>query len=116
MECTMLWLRRFAVLALFLLSVPSFAAAQTAKDKDKEPETVSYYKDVRPIFQQHCQGCHQPAKAGGGYVMSGFADLFKKTDHEVPGIVASQPGKSEVIKQITTQQGKPPQMPRGKDP
>ena len=23
---------------------------------------VSYYKDVRPIFQQHCQGCHQPAK------------------------------------------------------
>ena len=25
---------------------------------------VSYYKQIRPIFQAHCQGCHQPAKAG----------------------------------------------------
>ncbi|MEZ6068348.1 MAG: hypothetical protein R3B90_22130 [Planctomycetaceae bacterium] len=30
-----------------------------------EAGSVSYYKDVLPIFQAHCQGCHQPARANG---------------------------------------------------
>ena len=38
---------------------------------------VSYDKQVRPIFQAQCQGCHQPAKAGGGYVMTAFDRLLK---------------------------------------
>ncbi len=37
------------------LSIPATVRAE-------DPPAVSYYKDVRPIFQQHCQGCHQPAK------------------------------------------------------
>ena len=94
----MSWIRTVSMLSLCAsLSLP-FAFAQDPAKKDKEPEQVSYYKDVRPIFQLHCQGCHQPAKAQGGYVMSSFADLFKKTDHEVPGVVASQPDKSELVK------------------
>lgn len=96
--------------------VAATALAQDSTKKDKEPDQVSYYKDVRPIFQLHCQGCHQPAKAGGGYIMSTYADLFNKTDHEIPGIVPSHPDKSELVKQIKSHQGKPPQMPRGKDP
>ena len=43
------------------------------------------------IFQQHCQGCHQPAKAQGGYVMTSHADLLKKGDHDEPGIVPGKP-------------------------
>ncbi len=82
----------------------------------KEPDQVSYYKDVRPIFQLHCQGCHQPAKAQGGFVMTGFAELFKKGDHEVAGIVPGQIAKSMIVRQITPQQGKAPAMPRGKEP
>src|SRR5262245_21552610 len=35
-------------------------------------EKVSYYRDVRPLLQANCQGCHQPAKAKGGYVMTDF--------------------------------------------
>ena len=42
--------------------------AEDPKDKDKAKAApaakVSYDKQVRPIFQAHCQGCHQPAKAG----------------------------------------------------
>jgi hypothetical protein len=91
-------------------------AQDTTKKETKLPDTVSYYKDVRPIFQLHCQGCHQPAKAQGGYVMTSYAELFKKSDHEVPGIVAGQPDKSTVVQQITPQKGKPPAMPRGKEP
>ena len=68
-------------------TIPAFAvaillpAAVTAQPvKDKEPATgkVSYCKDVRPIFQQHCQGCHQPAKPQGGFVMTSHPELFKE--------------------------------------
>lgn len=91
--------------------------AQTTKDdKDKEPEVVSYYKHVRPLFQQHCQGCHQPAKAEGGYLMTNYEELFKKGDKDKPGVVAGKPGQSYLVAQITPHDGKPPQMPRGKEP
>jgi len=36
---------------------------------------VSFYRDIRPIFQTHCHGCHQPAKQGGDYVMTSYAQL-----------------------------------------
>jgi WD40 repeat protein len=99
------------------LAALSHAQAPPAANKDgKVPDKVSYYHDVRPILQQHCQGCHQPAKAQGGYVMTSFADLFKKTDHDLAGIIAGQPDKSAVYLQITPQGGKPPAMPRNKDP
>lgn len=87
-----------------------------AKKDDKLPDKISYYKHVRPIFQQHCQGCHQPAKAQGGYVMTSFADLFKKTDHDQIGIVAGQPDKSALYQQIIPRGGKPAAMPRDKEP
>src|SRR5262245_11607742 len=48
-----------------------------------EPTEVSYYKQIRPILQQHCQGCHQPAKPQGGFVMTGHADLFKPGESDV---------------------------------
>src|SRR5438105_3583933 len=88
--------------------------AQVKKD-DKEPEVVSYYKHVRPLFQQHCQGCHQPAKAEGGFLMTSYDELFKKGDNGKPGVVAGQPERSHIVAQIAPHDGKPPQMPRGKD-
>lgn len=105
-------MRCFSCAALLLLAVTDMRAEAPAEKSDK----VSYYKEVRPILQQNCQGCHQPAKAGGGFVMTGFADLFKKTDHDEPGIVAKKPAQSAMIKQITPDGTKPPKMPRGKDP
>ena len=106
-----------AFVGLFLVSTLVVElAAQTPAKNDKVPEKVSYYKDVRPIFQQHCQGCHQPAKAQGGYVMTGFADLLKKSDKDVAGVIPGQPDKSGVYQQITPQGGKPPAMPRQSDP
>ena len=51
-------------------------AAPPKKDDDDPNAPVSYFKKVRPIFQAQCQGCHQPAKAQGGYVMTDFAKLL----------------------------------------
>jgi WD40 repeat protein len=92
-------------------------AQEPPKDKDKEtPEPISYYRQVRPIFQQHCQGCHQPAKDQGGFVMTDHASLLKPGNSNQPGIVPGQLAKSLVFTQITSQSGKPPAMPKGKDP
>ena len=102
----------FAFLMLTLAPI----SVRAADDKKDESGPVSYYKQIRPIFQQHCQGCHQPAKAEGGFVMTSYADLFKKGDHDQPGVVPGQVGKSLIIAQITSQMGKPPAMPRGKEP
>src|SRR5690606_26476022 len=66
----------FTCLALSALST---RADEPAADSDSAGP-VSYYRDVRPIFQQHCQGCHQPARAQGGYVMTSHADLLKETE------------------------------------
>jgi WD40 repeat protein len=71
---------------------------------------------VRTIIQQHCQGCHQPAMAKGGFVMTSYGDLFKKTDNDLAGIVPGNLKDSELYQQIIPQDGMKPAMPRGKDP
>ncbi len=110
-------LRRSLALAGLWAIFAGPTMSQDAPKKDAPlPDKVSYYKDVRPIFQQHCQGCHQPAKAEGGYVMTDHAELLKRTDKDHPGVVPGKADESMVVKQITPQQGKPPAMPRGKDP
>ncbi|HEY7156826.1 MAG TPA: c-type cytochrome domain-containing protein [Gemmataceae bacterium] len=107
---------RSLLLAGVLLALSaSFAAAAEPAEK-KEPSEISYYKDVRRVFQQHCQGCHQPAKPQGGYVMTGYADLLKKGDHEQPGVVPGHPEQSMVVEQILPKDGKKPAMPKGKPP
>ncbi|HZZ78225.1 MAG TPA: c-type cytochrome domain-containing protein [Gemmataceae bacterium] len=111
----MKWLQLLTLLGLPFLT-PLWAVAQEKKKDAPLPNTVSYFKDVRPILQQHCQGCHQPAMPKGGYVMTDHGDLFKKTENDHLGIVAGQPAKSELYLQIISQNGKKPEMPRGKDP
>jgi mono/diheme cytochrome c family protein len=106
----------FFAVALLALMDPRLSAGEPGKKEAKESDEVSYYRHIRPIFQQHCQGCHQPARAQGGFIMSNFADLFKKGEHDEPGIVPGQPDKSAVYKQIIPQGDKRPAMPQGKDP
>jgi WD40 repeat protein/mono/diheme cytochrome c family protein len=102
---------------LVVVGLPGLSASFAAEPAEKkEAKDISYYKDVRRIFQQHCQGCHQPAKPQGGYVMTGFADLLKKGDHEQPGIVPGHPEQSMVVEQILPKGDKKPAMPKGKEP
>ncbi len=74
---------------------------------------VSYDKQVRPIFQARCQGCHQPAKSGGGYVMTDFARLLAGGESHEPAVVAGQPDASHLVAQITPDATARPRCPRG---
>ena len=99
------------VILITLGTVVSVYGQDKKEPANKETGPVSYYKKIRPIFQQHCQGCHQPAKASGGFVMTSFADLLKKGDSGKTGIVPSHPEKSFLLDQLAAEKGKRPAMP-----
>ena len=91
-----------------------------ADDAPVKPEggagaPISYYQQVRPIFLANCQGCHQPAKAGGGYVMTGFESLAKPGESGEAPLVAGKPEASNLLEQIVVVDGKAV-MPKGKPP
>jgi mono/diheme cytochrome c family protein len=67
---------RLLVPALFLAA--AVHAAPPKKDEGIDPnKPVSFYKHIRPIFQAQCNGCHQPAKNKGDYIMTEFVALLK---------------------------------------
>src|SRR5262245_16021714 len=78
-------------------------------------DKVSYYKQVRPIVQAQCQGCHQPAKPSGRYVMTAFEKLLVGGESGEPAIVPGKPDESRLVEQITPHDGKA-EMPRGRKP
>ncbi|MBL67555.1 MAG: hypothetical protein CMO74_03735 [Verrucomicrobiales bacterium] len=77
---------------------------------------VSYYEDIRPIFQAHCQGCHQPAKDKGGYVMTDFASLLAGGDSEKTAVVPKDGAKSHLLALITPNAKGEAEMPKDKAP
>jgi mono/diheme cytochrome c family protein len=81
-------------LAFLALILPQSIIA--AEDKVKTNTLTSYFKDIRPIFQQNCQGCHQPAKVQGSYMMIDYPSLFLKGDRDNVQIVPGDPTKSNI--------------------
>ena len=43
------------------LATPAIAQEEEPAE-EAAPEPVSFYRQVRPMLQRHCSGCHQPAK------------------------------------------------------
>ena len=78
-------------------------------------DLISYQRDVRPILQANCQGCHQPAKAEGEYVMTNFDRLLRGGESGDAAIVAGEPENSYLIDLITPADGQA-EMPRGRKP
>lgn len=103
----------FAGVAAIVLALPF-----TVQADDKKPATdqkVSYYKDIRPIFQAQCQGCHQPAKARGDYIMTAFDKLLAGGESGNSAIVPKEPAKSYLVEVITPVNGQA-SMPENRKP
>lgn len=100
--------------ALIWAAAPSSAQADKS-DKTAPKNKVSFDKQVKPIFRSHCQGCHQPAKAQGGYVMTEFARLMSAGDSKEKPIVPGRPDESYLLDQILPHDGKA-EMPKDKPP
>ena len=100
--------------AVSFLAAAVFVFAQ--EEEAPAPEgtrAVSYYKEIRPIFQAHCQGCHQPAKASGEYVMTDFAKLVGGGETGEAAIVPGKPDESYLVDLITPVDGAA-EMPKAK--
>jgi WD40 repeat protein len=78
-------------------------------------QPVSFYRDVRPILQANCQGCHQPAKPSGAYVMTDFDRLVAGGESEEKAVVPGKPDQSYLMGQIQRVDGSAA-MPKGRKP
>jgi WD40 repeat protein/mono/diheme cytochrome c family protein len=97
-----------AVLALFGLGPVAWAAdAPAAKESP-----VSFYRQVRPLLQRQCSGCHQPAKAGGKLVLTSYAAL-KAGGEQGPGFEMGKPNESLLVELVS---GDKPTMPKNAPP
>ena len=94
------------------------AAAGLTTKSAESPATaagkpVSFYTQIRPVLQANCQGCHQPAKAKGGYVLTEFEKLLVPGDSGEKPLIPGHPETSLFVKQITPKNGEA-EMPKGK--
>ena len=102
------------LLGAALLSAAA-SAAPPGRYGDGTGDKVSFYRDVFPILQTHCLGCHQPAKASGEYVMTSFAKLLAGGESGSAAVVPGDPDSSYLIELITPTDGQA-EMPSGKPP
>ena len=93
----------------------AFGADKTSMGAAQPAAKISYYRDIRPILQANCQGCHQQAKAKGGYVMTNFKGLLTGGETEGVAVVPQHPDQSSILKMVTPQNGEA-RMPKGKSP
>ena len=100
-----------SLILLFFLTVGFSAYAE-----EPTSEKISYYKKIRPILQAHCQGCHQPAKDKGDYIMTDFAKLLAGGDSGEAAIVPGKPEASLLVAQVTVDAEGHVEMPPKGDP
>jgi WD40 repeat protein len=100
-------LRRFIGFLLLAVCLPTHPAL--AGDADKP---VSFSRDVQPILNRSCVGCHKPGKAKGKLDLSTYA-AFRAGGETGPSFVPGEPDKSLVIEQV---HGDEPAMPAKGDP
>jgi mono/diheme cytochrome c family protein len=89
----------------------AFAAVSQEGKADQEP--VSYFRQIRPILQRQCQGCHQPASKQGELLLTSY-EVFKTGGRSGPAFVAGQPERSLVLAYLKGE--KQPRMPLGGEP
>src|SRR4051812_23122666 len=93
-----------------LFIVVTLFAAGTVRAADDKP--VSYFRDVKPLLNEACTGCHKPEKTKGDLDMTSVPNLLKGGKHGAT-VVAGDPGKSKLIEMIA---GADPEMPKDADP
>ncbi len=100
-----------AVGCLLLAWVVVWSVPVRAESEKKQPAAApSYFRDIRPVIQQHCQGCHQPAIQQGHLDLTQYRTLLKG-GHSGPGLIPGDPDRSLLIAMMDGR--RPPLMPLG---
>jgi WD40 repeat protein len=99
--------------ALTLLALLSGAAPSADPDG---ADRVSYYHQIRPIFQASCQGCHQPAKRDAEFDITSVEAIKKGGFSEESAVLPEDPDESILMYEITAEEGDTPSMPKDGEP
>ncbi len=75
------------------------AAVLCATTAAAQESTPSYYRDVWPVIQMRCQGCHQPAQLGGELNLTSF-DGLAAGGMSGPAFVAGKPDESRMLRML----------------
>jgi hypothetical protein len=70
----------------------------------------SYYREIQPVLQKNCIGCHQPAMKSSGLDLTTY-DGFRAGGKRGPAFASGKPAESLVVRYMTGEM-KPP-MPLG---
>ncbi|MBL6705103.1 MAG: hypothetical protein ISQ06_03260 [Planctomycetaceae bacterium] len=70
--------------------VPGCAYAQA--------EIVGFDRDVYPLLEKRCNGCHHAEEAGGGLDLTRLSTMLRGGDDLGPAIVPGKPDESPLIK------------------
>ena len=92
---------KFFPLFAFIGVCTTFCSATVLADDAKPVAPVdapiSFFKQVAPIFRtKNCNGCHQPAKRGGEYVMTDIAAMTKGGESRAAAVIPGEPARSTV--------------------
>ena len=86
--------------------IPNLFGEESKEEiSQSQAQPTSFYRDIRPIFSRHCQGCHQGAKQLGSYVMTEFDRLLSGGESEQAAIVPGKPDESYLVELITPVNG-----------
>ncbi len=112
-------LRQWLVVPIAVLAAAAFAInnpwAAPVSESSKDAGKVSYSKQVRPVLQANCYGCHQPAKANGRFQMTSRDGLLRGGESGSPAVVPGKSEESHLLELITPEDGKA-EMPQGRPP
>ncbi len=61
---------------------------------------VRFLRDIAPILNRHCAGCHGPKKTEGGYRLHVFSNLMTAGESEMPPIIVGKPEESEFYRRL----------------
>jgi WD40 repeat protein len=73
----------------------------------------TFSKDVQPLLQRHCQGCHQPSSMASGLDLTTY-EAFAKGGKRGPGFIAGKADDSLTMKYLAGDIQ--PRMPLGQKP
>ena len=61
---------------------------------------VDYFKEVQPIFESKCYGCHQGGKVRGGLHLDNRADALRGGKNDGPALKPGQPDDSPILVRV----------------
>ena len=98
------------VLTSILVSAIHPVAAQNQPPSGQSDTKVSYFRQIRPVLQRQCQGCHQPASKQADLVLTSY-EGFRNGGKSGPSFLAGKPDQSPVLAYLKGD--RQPRMPLG---